>query len=659
MPYERILSPITIRNVTLKNRVIRTAHGTSIGAREPGGIGPNFIGYHLARARGGVALTILEICSIHFPSCRASLESFNPGLPDGYKRLVDAVKPHGMALMQQLWHSGAHAVTHDGSPPWAPSDVPGPAMGIVPVIMTKTMIHELIGGYVKAARIAKDAGLDGVEVHSAHSYLPQQFLSPVTNRREDEYGGSFENRMRFLLEVLEGIRREVGNDFLMSVRLSVDGLAASMGIEENKRVLETLERSRLIDFVNFSWGSYFLGSPTVGGMHYPTGYQLEVTAKMGAKTKLPRLVAGRFRTLEEADQVIRLGQADMVSMVRATIADPNLVKKTIEGRVDDVRPCIACNQACIGNELKGVPLGCAVNPTTGVESMMEDDKFVPASSSKKVLVIGGGPAGMEAARVAALRGHKVTLVEASKALGGQLNFAKKAPFRVTIGDIADWQERQLYKLGVEVTLNTYFESQDVLAEKADAVIVATGSSPRMDGIFLSEPSLPIAGLDQHFVVSSHDVMSNPPKNLSGKVVIDDDVGHYEGIAVAEFLLSRGVEQVIFVTRFASLAPYMEAILIGVPARLRLNRTGRFRLLPDSSILGISGNGTVEISAALGTRQELVEAQLVVLISHNRCNRTIFDELQGRQPRIELIGDAKSPRYLETAIKEGNLAGRAI
>jgi hypothetical protein len=266
---------------------------------------------------------------------------------------------------------------------------------------------------------------------------------------------------------------------------------------------------------------------------------------------------------------------------------------------------------------------------------------------------------MEAARVAALRGHQVTLVEASKALGGQLNLAKRAPFRVTIGDIADWQERQLNKLGVEIRLNTYFSDEDVLAQNAAAIIIATGSSPRMDGVFLSEPSVPIVGINHDYVMSSHDVMGNPSRRLSGRAIINDDVGHYEGIAVAEFLLSRGAAEVVYVTRFASLAPQMEAILIGGPARLRLYATGRFRLLPDSSILRLNADQSVEISAAMNTRRETVEAELVVLISHNSCNRAIYDELLDRHSRMMLIGDAKSPRYLETAIKEGNLAGRAL
>ncbi len=662
MRYEHILAPITLRGVTLKNRVVRTAHGTLIGTMEPSGIGPGFIGYHEARAKGGVGLSVLEICTVH-PSCSAPLQVFNPGLPDGYKRLIDVVKPHGMALMQQLWHAGHSARTLDGSPPWSASDIPSPLTQIVPIPMTKAMIDDVVAGYAKGAQIARAAGLDGIEVHAAHTYLPQQFLSPALNRRDDEYGGSLENRMRFLMEVLGAVRRELGPDLVLSIRLSTDGMANAMTEQENRKVLAGVEASRLIDFINFSTGSYFSMPAMIAPMSEPTGYQLGAAAAMGADTQLPRLVTGRFRTLEEADQVIRLKQAEMVSMVRATIADPNLVRKTLEGREDDVRPCIACNQACVGNINRGglsglIPMSCAVNPTTSKESAMRDDEVARADRPQRALVIGGGPAGMEAARVLALRGHHVRLAEAQKSLGGQINFAKRAPFRHTIGDISDWLERQISKLGVEIQLNTYLESDAIDAEAPDIVIVATGSTPRLDGVNLLDPSAPTTGMGQAHVLSSHDFMARANERVKGHAVVADDVGHYEAVAVAETMLERGAESVTVVTRLHSLAPQLDFSMTAEPAKKRLHGTGRFRVIPNAALHTI-GNGEVRVDTAFRAQTEVLEAALVVMISFNRCNNRLYHELRERHTNVHVIGDALSPRYLEVAIRDANFLARTL
>ena len=658
MSYEHILSPLTLRNVTLKNRVVRTAHGTSLGMGEPAGLGPNLINYHVARAKGGVGLTILEIASVHSPSCHTNLAMYNQGLGESYHKLMEAVAPYDMAVMQQLWHSGNHAATLDGSPCWAPSDVPSPFHGLVPTPMTSMMIDEITEAYIKGARLAKDSGLAGVEVHSGHSYLPQQFMSPAWNRREDEYGGSLENRMRFIMDILTGIRSEVGDDFIISVRLSDDELEESLGIEENQQIIRILESSGAIDLLNCSRGSYCRGEYTVGAMNFPTGYQLEKSAPILEVATVPRLVAGRFRTLEEADQGIRLGQADLVSMVRATIADPNVVTKTMDGRPEDVRPCIACNH-CVTNEMFHVPMTCAINATTGSESIMQDDVIESSETARRVVVIGGGPAGMESARILALAGHKVALVEAGKDLGGQINLAKQAPFRLTIADITHWQEQQLYKLGVDIRLNTYFTAEDVMNEDADGVVVATGSLPRMDGITVDDPSIATEGVENSCVLSSHDFIGSSRSEINGKVIVADDVGHYEGIAVAEYALSLGAEEVIFVTRHTTVGPQMEPYLTAVTARRRLYATGRFRQLTEAKIRRIAADGTVDIVTWSGTQSEQVEAEAVVLVSANACNREIYDDLSGRVDCLGLVGDANSPRFLHTAIREGNHVAREM
>ncbi len=659
LSYETVLSQLELGSTTIKNRIARTAHGTMLASMAPGGFNDALIEYHRERAIGGVGLTILEICSVH-PSCFAPMHAFDPEIKDGWKRMADAVKPHGMTVFQQLWHAGHSGRPLDGSPPWSASDIPSPMHGVVPTPMTKAMIDEMVAAYAKAASDVKASGLDGLDIHCAHSYLIQQFLSPATNVREDDYGGPIENRMRFMIEVLEAIRSEVGRDFTVGVRLSWDGLKHGMTVAENVLVLEELQRRDLIDYVNLSQGSYFSYAPMIAPMSEPTGYMMPVNEPLLKARKVPAIVTGRFRTLEEADQIIRQGDAEMVSMVRATIADPHLVKKTEEGREEEIRPCIACNQVCAANINKGgllpfLPIGCAVNPYAGKESTLAQPE--PAEKSKKVIVVGGGPAGMEAARIGAERGHNVTLFEAAKELGGQINMAKKAPFLHTIADVTDWQERELYRLGVDVRLSSYVEPDEIMAESPDAVIIATGSMPRKDGCSLKEPSLPATGVEQAHVFSSHEIMMSPPEAKGRTVLIADDVGHYEGIAVAEFLQARG-GNIVYVSRHGFFTPDMVFAFRAEPAIKRLAKGGEFRNIPNAYVQRIS-NKDVTILSDHGVTEETVDADIVVMVSHNRPEKTLFEACGDKIEELHLVGDANSPRYIEAAIREGHMAGSSI
>ena len=653
--FPHALSELRIGQVMLPNRIVRTAHVTMLGTDAKSGISERLIKYHEARARGGVGLTILEICSGH-PSSPAPLMATNPAFLEGYQALVERIQPYGMRLFQQIWHGGHNTRPLDGSAPWSASDIPGPTVGMASRPMTKSMISEAINAYVLAARMAKKGGIDGVEVHGAHGYLIQQFLSPVTNKRTDEYGGPLENRMRLLVEVLTAVRSEVGEGYPVGVRVGPDMVEGGFGVEECIRLVEALEAMELADFVDISQGSYFTMPKIVGAMHEPTGYQLDCSTRIAEATGLPTIVTGRFRTLEEVEQVIRLGQADCVSMVRATIADPDLVQKSIDGRESEVRPCIACNQSCIGNQLSGkVRLGCTVNPAVGYEAKRSETMITPADKARRILVVGGGPAGMEAARVAAMRGHEVTLCEADRDLGGKLRLAKKAPFRATIGDVAAWLESEVFRLGVEVKLNTYFDAEDIESFAPEGVVVATGAMPRYDGFRLGMPGDPlIEGNWQP--LTSFDVLSQSIDPTSGPFVVEDDIGHYEGIAVAEYLLEKGGE-VIYVTRHPSLAPLMEPALSAEPALERLSSNPGFRLFTRSSISHFSAD-RVEIRAS-NSVDVTVKANAAVLVTHESPSYELLEQIEARGIDCQIVGDACSPRFLETAMKEGRLAGMRV
>ncbi|MBI1179370.1 MAG: FAD-dependent oxidoreductase [Alphaproteobacteria bacterium] len=653
MALTHVLEPIRIAGRTLKNRVVRTAHATGIGG---GTMSDDLIAYHEARAIGGVGLSVLEILSVH-PTSPAPLNMFDPSLDEGYGKLMEAVRPHGMAVFQQIWHAGHNGTPLDGSPPWSPSDVPNPLGGSVPIPMTKDMIDEIIAAYAAAAARCDKAGLDGVELHCAHGYLVQQFLSPNVNKRTDDYGGPFENRIRFMLETLRAMRAAVRPGFAVGIRVAPDMTGGGVGVEMNQMAVERVQQDNLVDFVNVSMGNYNSFPKMIGGMHEPMGYELPTSVPIAARAKVPTIVIGRVRTLEEADQIIRQGEADMVGMTRAHIADPDLVRKTVEGRVDEVRPCIACNQGCVGNLLGPAHrMGCAVNPGVGFERSIGDDRIGRAEAPKKVLVIGGGPAGLEAARVAALRGHEVVLAEATDQLGGMMNFAAKLPKRHGIADIVKWQEAEIFRLGVEVRLGTYMEADDVTAEAPDAVIVATGSMPRMDGIQSTNPGEPVARFDRPNVLSSIDLLTHGRNRIGKSAVVIDDVGHYEAIGVAEYLVEAGAA-VSFVTTQAMFGPKVETALMTEPALERLSGKD-FRVYTRYRVTEL-GDEEATIAPTHAGAKSRVPAETVVFVSANRPNRELFDELRGKIPEVHVVGDANSPRFLQTAIREGHLAAKAI
>ena len=652
--YEQVLSPIDIGGVPVPNRVVRTAHATGIGAGQMSGA---LIEYHAARARGGVGLTIVEILSVH-PTSPASLNAFDPSLPQGYEKLMAACSPHGMKVFQQIWHAGHNGSPLDGSPPWSASDIPSPQVGVVPQPMTQGQIDEIVEAYANTVKLCKDSGLDGVEIHGAHGYLPQQFLSANTNKREDEYGGSLENRMRFLLEIMRACRAHAEDGFAVGVRLAADETPGGIGPEENIAVVNALQAEGLTDFVNVSLGNYHSFPKMIGGMHEPVGYELDTAEPVArAASATPSIVTGRFRTLEEADQVIRLGRADLVGMTRATIADPDLVRKTKAGQESRVRPCIACNQGCVGQLLSPLrKVGCAVNAGAGFETKWGDDRLVPTESPKRLLVIGGGPAGMEAARVAAGRGHQVTLLEAMPDLGGTLELASRAPTRQQFKDFILWLQNEIYAEGVDVRLSTFVTEDDLPGLQADHVILATGAEPRMDGVQMSHPGEPIEGIHLNHVVSSNELFEDRSATNATHALVIDDVGHYEGLAAAEHLAESGA-QVTLATRLPTLAPDVRPALMVDPALERLSRHG-FRYHVGTRVLKTDGQSAV-LQPVTGGEAWSINADLAVFISLNRPRTDLIDALTALNRPCTRIGDANAPRFLVRAVAEANAAGRSI
>ncbi len=663
MALDHVFRPITVNRTEFRNRVVRSAHGTGLGRGE---VSDDLIAYHEARARGGVAMSILEASSVHPSSGTGGVAAYADAMIPGYARLADAAHRHGMAMMQQLIHMGAHAVPLDGSPPWAPSAIPSvrhlrasEGQGDVPVEMTRAMIDEVIAAFAAAARRAREGGLDGVEIHYGHSFLIMQFLSPATNRRTDRYGGSAENRRRFGKEVAAAIREATDPDFIIGVRLSGrEGIPGGLEPEDCREIALDLEATGLIDLFSISTAGYLDFDRLIGGMHEEHGYELPWSAPASRALSTPSFVVGRILTLAEADAIIARGDADMVSMIRATLADPDIVRKTQEGRADDVRPCLGCNQGCIGGSTGPLMrFGCVVNVGAGQELRFGDDRIAAAGESRRVLVAGGGPAGLEAARVAALRGHRVTLCEAGDALGGQVRLARKAPTRDEFGKDVDWCEAQLRKLEVEIRLNTRVDRALVEAEAPDAVIVATGSVPRRDGFQAARPASPAEGMDRANVFTSWEAMGDEAETGATALVFDD-VGHYEAIAVAEYLLEKGVA-VLFATPHTGIGPQTVGALMRDPALRRLtdHRSG-FTLIPRVQLLRV-GEGSVTLrSLDSGVDREWA-ADSAVVVSGNAADRALAEALEGYGGEVLVVGDALAPRPIERAVHEGHHAALRI
>jgi 2,4-dienoyl-CoA reductase-like NADH-dependent reductase (Old Yellow Enzyme family) len=651
--YPLVERPLTINGCTLRNRIVRAAHGTLLAMPNGFVIGDELIAYHVRRARSGVAMSIVETANVH-PSSFGAIQAFLPGNDEGWFRLSEACHAEGMKVFQQLYHGGStRGMMGDGKGAWSPSGGPVPAHNELTVPMTRGMIDEAITAFAEVGRRCKAAGMDGVEVHGAHGYLLHDFLSPLTNRRSDDYGGSFENRMRFMLEVLRALRAAVGSDYPIGIRLSADEIApGGLAPADMIRVADRLQDEKLVDFLDLSLGTYFSPHMQVAAMHEPTGYELPWVEPVARSARVPVLVNGRFNTLADAEALLASGAAAMVSMVRALIADPDLIPKSLDGREAEIRPCIGCNQDCIGGVNRMPPrMGCVVNPEAGWE--LTATPPAPAEKPGRVIVVGGGPSGMEAARTARLRGHRVELHDAREALGGNMRFARRAPFRADIGKIVDYQARELERLGVDVRLGSTIGAE--AARGADHVVVATGAEPRRDGrqrFWL----LPVEGADLPHVKAPIEVLAGEAEGIA-HALIYDDLASYMAVSVAEHLLVRGVA-VTFASSGDALAEKLGPAFAQAPTIQRLDGYERFRFLARHSVIDIQPGTAwlVENGTAL---EKNVAADLVVFCTVGEPRTGLHEALVAAGIDSRLVGDAAGVIDLGHAIRSGRAAGMAL
>jgi 2,4-dienoyl-CoA reductase-like NADH-dependent reductase (Old Yellow Enzyme family) len=648
--FDRLFSPIQLGNHTVKNRVVFSPHATGFGVDRR--ISDQHRAYYGARAEGGVGLIISEQNTVHpAGSLPKWLSAEDDSCIPELRKLAELLRSHGCVHFSQLMFPGrVTQFRQDGMrlPFYAVCDLPDERNRQVPRAMPKALVKEVVSAFGDAASRMKRAGVQGVEIVSAFSYLPSQFLNPRTNQRTDEYGGSFENRLRFLRGVFADIRQKCGDELTVGARLPADEMDYDgLTTDEVIEICAALEADGVADYFNLGSGSDTAMTGWMAGVApapFEPGFIAGASGRIRARLKLPIIMAGRVNQPQIAEQILERGEADLIGMARGLIADPEFVNKARAGTVEDIRACIGCNQACIGHRETGFHVSCIQYPESGREARY--GKKARSEQPRRVLVVGGGPAGMKAAATAAQRGHHVTLCEKSERLGGQVNLAALLPDRAEFGGLITNLERELERHQVRVRKNTLVTMSLIDEEKPDVVLLASGSLPRPP-VFDGAMEAP--------VVDAWDLLAGTA-TAGASVVIADWRCDWIGLGVAEKLAREGSR-----VRLAVMGA-MAGELIQSQVRDRwvgeLHKLG-VETIPYMRLHGADHDSVYFQHIASGEAVVCENVDTLVLAYPHRSEDSLSESLQAAGIETLAFGDCISPRTAEEAIYEGMVAAAEL
>jgi len=645
-----LFSPLISKPLVLANRIAFTAHST--GLTPDGLIGDDLSAYYEARARGGAGLIISGQSSVHPTSnsrLNTALRNWDDQVITPYRRLAQRLRPYETKMLIQLNHSGGQSAgSYDGGPPVAPSFFNYETARYAPRILTEEEILEIISAFELAARRVREGDLDGVEIHCGHGNLVQQFLSPSTNSRQDRFGGSFEARLLFAKNVLSAVRSAVGDDRIVGMRFSMEeDNNSGLSLEMSRLIIPILVEAGKLNYINVTTGVDYTAAslPTHYGPMYAKRQHLRRLSRMAKGfLNVPILSVGRVTDPRDAEDIIASGDADIVGMTRALIADRDLPTKAKSGRLNSIRYCVGANDGCLGRLFSGMSVTCIQDPQSGRENSL--DELELAEQSKNITIVGGGVAGLEAARVAAIRGHRVTLLEKSNSFGGLLQLARMAPGREEIGAIADQLLSTVEKLNVNLKVGQKATAESIVYIEPDAVVLATGA----------QPSLPDLEDEYDRIVTVQAAMEGAM--VGGNVAVLDLRGDMIGVTTADWLAFSG-RQTSLITPFR-FAGHLVDPMTWQMLHQRLLKGG-VNIFTNSDLISLTDYGIEIRSNVSGETSSIMDVASVVVSGGGVGRTDLANQLRKISPGlpIKVVGDAVSPRNIEKAIWDGHLAGRAL